>query len=292
MPMPRIAVLLTCFNRRTTTLRCLERVFQLMPHVDVYLVDDQSTDGTASAVLSALPQVHLITGTGDLFWNRGMYLAWERAKAGKYSHFLWLNDDVLLHDGCFAELLACSALCEHQAIIAGIIESHEGTEVLYGGTSSAKRLLAPTGVMQAITNMNGNVVLVPAAVFAKLGNLDPYFHHDLGDVDYGLRAQQRGIRVLTTRIAAGSCDRNNTCRVRLWGSTLWARFKKLYSPLGNHPGINFYFRRRHYGWRNAAGYFVFIHLLNVAPDGFVRWAFGSKYVSGKNSISLPILPTA
>ena len=276
--MHRIAVLLTCFNRQTTTLRCLERVFQLMPDADAYLVDDKSTDGTASAVLAAFPQVHLITGSGDLFWNRGMHLAWEHAKAGNYSHFLWLNDDVVLNDGCLAELLECSALCLHQSIIAGLIQSHDCAEVLYGGTSPDKRLLAPTGAMQVITNMNGNVVLVPAAVFAKLGNLDPYFHHDLGDVDYGLRAQQHGIRVLTTRIFVGSCDRNNACRVRLWGTGLLSRFKRLYSPLGNHPGINFYFRRTHYGWGNAAAYFVFIHLLNVAPDGLVRWVFGNKYV--------------
>lgn len=276
--MSEIAVLLTCFNRRTTTLRCLERVFQIMPGVDVYLVDDNSADGTAAAVMAAYPQVRLIKGSGDLFWNRGMHLAWEHAGVGNYSHFLWLNDDVVLHDDGLAELFECSALCEHHAIISGIIETHDSKEVLYGGTDSAKRLLCPTGAMQSITNMNGNVVLVPVSVFGTLGNLDPYFHHDLGDVDYGLRAQQSGIKVLTTRVAVGSCDRNNACRVRLWGSNLRSRFKKLYSPLGNHPGINFYFRRRHYGLGNAAIYFVFIHMLNVMPDWCVRVIFGNKYV--------------
>ncbi len=207
-----------------------------------------------------------------------MHLAWEHAKDSSYSHYLWLNDDVLLHDSCFTELLACSVLCCHQAIISGLIESHDGNEVIYGGTNPDKGLLTPTGGMQAITNMNGNVVLVPSAVFSKLGNLDPHFHHDLGDVDYGLRAKLHGVQVLTTRMAVGSCDRNNACRVRLWGSSLKARFKKLYSPLGNHPGINFYFRRTHYGWSNAAAYFVFIHMLNIAPDRLVWWAFGSKYV--------------
>lgn len=276
--MNSLAVLLTSHNRCDTTLRCLTEVFKFEKVVDVFLVDDKSTDGTAEFVSAEFPQVHLITGSGDLFWNRGMHSAWEHAKAGNYSHFLWLNDDVVLHDDCLAELLACSALCEHQAIISGIIVSHDSKEVLYGGTNPTKCLLTPTGEMQAITNMNGNVVLVPAAVFAKLGNLDPCFHHDLGDVDYGLRAQAQGIKVLTTRIAVGSCDRNNACRVRLWGANLSARFKKLYSPLGNHPVINFYFRRKHYGLGNAATYFVFIHLLNVAPDWFVHLIFGNKYV--------------
>lgn len=277
--MTKLAILITCHNRIQKTLNCLRRLFELNLEVDVFLVDDRSIDGTAVAVMSEFPDVHITSGSGDLFWNRGMHLAWEHAKTGDYSHFLWLNDDVLLHDGCFAELLACSALCDHQAIISGIIESHDGKEVLYGGTSSTnRRLLTPTGAMQAITNMNGNVVLVPAAIFGKLGNVDPKFHHDLGDVDYGLRAKQHGIKVLTTRIAVGSGDRNNACRVRLWGVNLWARFKKLYSPLGNHPVINFYFRRKHYGLGNAFSYFAFIHLLNVMPDRLVRLMFGDKYV--------------
>ncbi|MBC7404798.1 MAG: glycosyltransferase family 2 protein, partial [Cytophaga sp.] len=236
----KIAVLLTCFNRRDTTLRCLRGLFVMGNSIDVYLVDDKSTDGTAAAVSTEFPQVHLISGTGHLYWSRGMYLAWEKAKAGEYSHFLWLNDDVALHFGCLDELIECSRLCGHQSIISGIIESHDGKEILYGGTNSKRRLLLPTGAMQNITNMNGNVVLVPAEVFAKLGNIDFHFHHDLGDVDYGLRAQQCSIKVFTTRIVVGSCDRNNTCRVRLWGSSLSNRFTKLYSPLGNHPKINFY----------------------------------------------------
>lgn len=276
--MNRLAVLLTAHNRCATTLRCLHRVFEVERTADVFLVDDNSSDGTAAAVSSTFPQVHVIPGSGDLFWNRGMHLAWAHAHVGNYSHFLWLNDDVRLYDECFAELMACSVFSEHQAIISGIIESHDGKEVLYGGTNNVKRLLIPNGAIQSITNMNGNVVLVPAAVFAKLGNLDPCFQHDLGDVDYGLRAQAKGIKVLTTRIAVGSCDRNNACRVRLWGANLWARFKKLYSPLGNHPVINFYFRRKHYGLSNAAIYFVFIHVLNIAPDWMVRLLFGNKYI--------------
>ena len=224
------------------------------------------------------PKVRIIPGNGNLFWCRGMHVAWQHAKAGSYSHYIWLNDDVMLYDDCFVELLACSALCEHKAIISGIIESHDGKDILYGGTNKAKHLLVPNGAMQAITNMNGNVVLVPASVFARIGNLDPFFHHDLGDVDYGLRAQKEKIKVLTTRSAVGSCDRNNACRVRLWGANLWLRFKKLYTPLGNHPVINFYFRRKHYGLGNACSYFVFIHLLNAMPDALVRFVFGHKYV--------------
>ncbi len=276
--MINIAVLLTCFNRRATTLRCLRRLFEFNQHIDVFLVDDLSTDGTPDAVMLEFPRVHVISGSGDLFWNRGMHLAWASAAFGDFSHYLWLNDDVVLYAGCFSELLSCSAMHKNNAIISGIIEAHNSSEILYGGTDNAKHLLVPNGMTQTITNMNGNVVLVPATVFSQLGNLDPYFYHDLGDVDYGLRAKKQGIPVLTTRIAVGSCDRNNACRVRLWGVNILKRFEKLYSPLGNHPRINFYFRQKHFGLANATSYYVFIHLLNLMPDRLVWILFGDKYI--------------
>ncbi len=274
----RIAILLTCFNRKATTLRCLRRALDLAPTADIFLVDDNSTDGTSEAVAGAFPHVHLITGEGgDLFWSRGMHLAWECARAGCYSHYLWLNDDVILNDNCLVELLACSSFCEHQAIISGILESHDGKEILYGGTDSTKRLLLPNGKMQSITNMNGNVVLVPTAVFSTIGNLDPYYHHDLGDVDYGLRARQHDVRVLTSRVTVGSCDKNNMCRVRLPNSKLSNRMRKLYSPLGSPPSANFHFRRKHFGSLNAGAYYLYLHFLNILPDWIVRRIWKGRY---------------
>ncbi|WP_333410708.1 hypothetical protein [Microcoleus sp. LAD1_D5] len=48
----RIAVLLTCFNRKQKTLACLEALFnQTLPadtSLTTYLVDDASTDGIGS----------------------------------------------------------------------------------------------------------------------------------------------------------------------------------------------------------------------------------------------------
>lgn len=42
---------------------------------DVFLVDDESTDGTSEAIKSEFPEVSIIKGDGSLFWNRGMYTA-------------------------------------------------------------------------------------------------------------------------------------------------------------------------------------------------------------------------
>jgi GT2 family glycosyltransferase len=280
--MNQIAILLTCFNRKQTTLRCLEQLFLLNLNADVYLVDDHSTDGTSEAIAAQFPQVTIIQGSGNLFWSRGMHLAWQQASIKEYEYYLWLNDDVVLYENCFDELFACSRSSAQKAIVSGIVESHDKTETLYGGSDKNKKLLQPNGTLQAIRNLNGNIVLVPSAVFKVLGNLDPVYHHDLGDVDYGLRAIESGFSVVTTRVAIGSGDKNDFCRVRLPNNSLVNRFKKLYSPLGNHPSINFYFRRKHVGIMNALIYYAHIHFINILSDYAVKLIFGNRYDSNKS----------
>ncbi len=274
--MNKIAVLLTCFNRKQNTLTCLKQLFKIYSEVTVYLVDDNSTDGTSEEITLQFPQVNVIKGTGDLFWNRGMHLAWEYAAKNDYDYYLWLNDDVIIYETCFEELMACVKLKDDKAIISGIIESLD-KETLYGGTDENKQLIIPNGKLNAITNMNGNVVLIPKNVYTKLGNLDPYFHHDLGDVDYGWRANKNGIGVFTTRVAIASGEKNDFCRVRLNNSSFSKRFKKLYSPLGSNPRINFYSKRKQFGFFNAAIYYLFLHFINFIPDNVNKKIFGNRY---------------
>ena len=72
MSMPeRVEVLIAIHNRREKTLDCLTHLYrQQMPNnylLEVYLVDDGSTDGTADAVNVCFPEVTIIGGTGALF---------------------------------------------------------------------------------------------------------------------------------------------------------------------------------------------------------------------------------
>jgi GT2 family glycosyltransferase len=275
--MSKAAILITVHNRKEKTMRCFRSLFANIQDVDVFLVDDQSSDGTADEVKAIFPDVNIIMGTGNLFWNRGMHLAWSEASKNQYDFYVWLNNDVVLYENSFKELFACASLTNHSAIISGLIQSHDEQAIIYGGTDETKKIITTTNQLNAITHMNGNVVLVPKSVFATLGNLDPFYHHDLGDVDYGLRAQKKHIGVYTTRTPIASCDRNEVCRVRLNQSTIYERFKRLYSPLGSKPSINFYFRKKHYGFWHALFYCLNLFFINTISDSVNQFMFGEKY---------------
>lgn len=273
----KIAALLTCFNRKAKTQACLTSLFKIVPNCQVFLVNDGSTDGTAEMISEEFPNVCIIEGTGDLFWSRGMYTAWTEAVKGEYDYYLWLNDDIELYPFFLDELLECIKQKGQESIVSGVIESMDKEKILYGGSDSNKKLILPNGVPQPITFMNGNVVLVPKEVVEKIGIIDPILHHDLGDVDYGLTAIKNGISVYATRKAIAGGYANHYCRVRKWNSTIGKRFKRLYSPLGSDPRINFYFRKKHFGVVNAALFYVYIHTINILPDLLINKLFGDSY---------------
>jgi hypothetical protein len=159
-----------------------------------------------------------------------------------------------------------------------LIEDFDKTRILYGGYDASKQLVQATGQSQNIRWMNGNVVLVPKNVVEKIGLLDPYFIHDLGDVDYGIRAQEHGIAVVSTRCPIAAGYRNDVCRVRKWGTTLSERFKALSKPLGSPLDKNFYFRRKHFGLLHAIAYNANIIFINLLPDWLVVKIWDDLYV--------------
>ncbi len=270
------SIIITCHNRKTKTLACLKTLFEILPEGEVYLTDDGSTDGTTEAVKASFPQVHVIIGDGSLFWNGGMLAAWREALKGNYEEYIWLNDDVELYPVFYKELKECCK--DNNCIVSGLIEDLDTRQIIYGGYDENKRLIKANGISQEIFWMNGNVVLVPKAVVEKIGILDDYFHHDLGDVDYGMRARENGVEVLSTRKAIAAGYRNDVCRVRKWGTSLIKRFQALNKPLGSPLDKNFYFRRKHFGILHAIAYILKILLLNLLPDWLVKKVWGDTYV--------------
>lgn len=270
---PDIAVLLTCHNRKEKTLRCLENLFLQKEagtgfSMKVFLVDDGSTDGTGDAVRQRFPDVNIIMGNGQLFWNKGMHLAWKSAAAaGEFDYYLWVNDDVVMFPDALSVAVNCAGDIAEPAVICGATQSAITKEFTYGGLEKNGAKVIPDGQLKRCSVINGNFVLIPKTVFLKTGMNDPIFPHSIGDHDYGLRAIRDGFSVYSLPSYIGYCERNE--KLPKWCQRevpFSQRLRSLYSPLGNsHPYYYFIYERRHFGILTAVKHFFTIHLRVLFP---------------------------
>lgn len=268
--MKNIAILITVFNRKIMTLKSLCRLynqnFSEEYVIDVFLTDDGCTDGTSEAVKKAFPQVHIVKGNGNLFWNRGMFVAWQEAAKTGYDFYLWLNDDTFVYPNMIDKLLKSSYDKDNKAIIIGATQSCDHKQFTYGGRLNDGSIPKPNGELTEVSYFNGNIVLVPKSVFQKLGNLDYYFTHSKGDFDYGMRAKRNGIKIYQVGEFLGECDLHLSldkwCNPNIPFKQRW---KALHQPNGMPPIETYYFEKKHYGVLMALFHYIAIYLRCLFP---------------------------
>jgi len=263
-PTSRVAVLMTCHNRVASTIQSISLLKAQQGaavEMEIFLVDDGSSDGTAEAIKNRFPDTNILAGNGSLYWCGGTRLAFERAMQSDYDFYLWLNDDTSLYPDCLQRLMTTyrelAVQIGEALIVVGSIRDPDTGILSYGGWQKCRGLLGsiswekiPPDLSAPIfcDTINGNCVLIPREVVRRIGNLDQVFRHSMGDLDYGLRARKNGCQIAIAPGFVGECKEND-------GSGLWTdhnlptrlRWKKLLGPKGlpiKEWGV---FTRRHKG---------------------------------------------
>lgn len=255
---PRIAVLLTCHNRKDKTLACLKALYEQVGLgidyvIDVFLVDDGSQDGTSLAVMNQYQLVNIIQGNGNLFWNQGMRLAWKIAsETNDYDFYFWLNDDTILDSDGLLNLLKnyneATKQEQNEVIVTAACRTKIGTDIFSYGGRDEKGAVLPNGIPQVCKYINGNAVLVSRAIYKKLGNLSNDYTHGMGDFDYGLRALKDNFKCYTTATYLATCAPNEGipgwCNPNL---SIKKRWELLHSPRGLNIREYIKFRKKFWG---------------------------------------------
>ncbi len=260
--MIKLAILITCYNRKNKTANCLNSLFSAnIPKnisFKVFLVDDNSDDGTKDYVLSNFPDIKIIAGTGNLYWAGGMRLAWKTAlEYDKYDAFILINDDVILKKDFLELLIKTDNYARSNFGKAGLYSSStidmNYKKTSYGGniiTSYGFRVinkrLDPTDEPQKIDTVNANILWVDYSVVNKIGILDEKFTHGLADYDYALRANHAKFPVMLTMGIGGYCDNNHPVNWLNENYTLCERIKYLKSPTGLSYNNYIFYIRRHF----------------------------------------------
>lgn len=224
--MERTAILLTCYNRKEKTRRCLETL-NVNPEkgFSVYLVDDGCADGTTEMVKECFPFVNILKGTGELFWNQGMRFAFLEALKEDYDFYMWINDDVVFQNGVLDRMVdaykrASYELGTRKTMVIGYTQDETRKMITYGGYRLKKSLMpialelvTPTNKLEECDTCNGNCVLIPKEVVELIGVNCEVYHHSQGDIDYGLSAKNAGCKLVVTDFPVGICEKNDGARI-------------------------------------------------------------------------------
>lgn len=286
----KIAVLLTSFNRRETTVRCLNTLFasyekyRNLIEIHVFLTDDCSSDGTTETVKSlfAPKDVTVLSGTGSLFWNGGMIVSWKAAlQEGGYDGYLWLNDDVEVLSNIWDEIIGTDIYSfkryGKRSIYVGSTMDKAQTHLTYGGFNFVNRwtlkdkFVIPNGKFQLCECAHGNVTYVSQQVVEKMDIFTDKYIHSGGDHDYTYRAHKTGFPLIVMPYCVGLCDNdhNEDNHPLIMTLNLKERLKYLKSPMGFNLHNTLLFQKRCFPYRYP---FVWItgYLKALFPHGYFK----------------------
>jgi GT2 family glycosyltransferase len=236
----KIAAIFTCFNRRSKTINCIEKLNRQFQPIDIYVCDDGSTDFTSETIEKDFPEVTVIKSNGGLFWSKGMYQGMRMAVLKDYDYYLLVNDDVDFYDNMLETMLNSYKMSRSSCGIVGSTRSTDSNETTYGGRMlqqkwniNKKILLEPNSNIQECDFANWNCFLIDRNIIKSIGLVDNKYEHGVGDFDYSCRMSKKKIPLYVATEYIGTCDRNSTkntyCDNQL---SIRKRISHLLSPKG------------------------------------------------------------
>ncbi len=208
-----VAVVVLNHNRRDLLLECLASVTaQEHRSLDILVVDNGSSDGSADAVAREFPGVHLLRQSQNLgvAGGRNAGLAWVRAHLSA-PYLLFIDNDTSLEPRTVSELLAATAAdariglvapkCFHRRDAATLASAGGMDFNLYIGSAwdvaSGESDRGQHDAPRDIRACPGFAFFVKREVFEEIGAFDENFNpYGWEDVDLSLRAARAGFRLV------------------------------------------------------------------------------------------------
>jgi GT2 family glycosyltransferase len=249
-------VILTCYNRREKTVKCLTSLKEGNPNTDFkfVVVDDLSTDGTVEAIWGMDVDADVIAGTGNLFWNGGMHrgIGYCLEKLPDACYYMLVNDDVDFYPNVIDDMVKA---CKNSVLVGATCDSDGNYS--YGGILYHKHgirydKIGPKGSDISCTTFNANCVLIPGDIFRNIGNMDPYYKHSMGDFDYGFKFSRAGYGIHVHEAYVGVCNDNPDDGT--WQDTslgIRERIRRKESRKGLPAGDWFHYLNKNFGFGTA-----------------------------------------
>ncbi|GAB4233170.1 MAG: hypothetical protein Kow0049_16460 [Stanieria sp.] len=193
-----IYIIIPVYNRKATTLRCLNHLKQCgnLQEYYVVVIDDGSTDGTKEALFNSYPEVIVLDGDGDLWWTGAVAKGMEYGYQQGAEYFIWLNDDCLPARDTLRKMVTFMQLNPNTLVAPSCYSENSNLrQIQHNGFRGRQGCAASPGEIIYVDGMSGWCVGIPSAVYEKIGVPDAKkFPHYSGDDIYTFQATKAGFK--------------------------------------------------------------------------------------------------
>jgi GT2 family glycosyltransferase len=220
---PVLSIVIVSWNVREDLRECLQSLLRdegsrlESGEIEIIVVDNASTDGTAEMVNLEFPRVKLLVNSQNLGYTKANNIGINHSR-GKY--ILLLNPDTIVHQGALQALIDCAESHPEAGIIGAKLLNPDGSVQrsarsfpdigaglfrntflgrLFPNNPFVRRyLLADFGYdeVREVDWVSGAAMLVRRDLIERIGVLDERFWAYCEDVDLCWRAWQAGYKVL------------------------------------------------------------------------------------------------
>lgn len=226
----KVAIVIVNYNGKQDTLDCLRSIRKMKTEGDqlkIYVVDNASSDDSVNAIKRELPSVNLILNQANYGFAGGNNIGIKQALEDGVDYVLLVNNDTLVSQPLLNELLKAITKDEDIGVVVPKIyfapgyEFHKkrysygekGKVIWYaGGRIDWENMYGKhIGVdevdkgqfseEQETDFASGCCLLVKRQVFEKVGLFDERFFLYQEDLDWSIRAQKAGYRIVYCPLA-------------------------------------------------------------------------------------------
>jgi GT2 family glycosyltransferase len=174
--MKKVLVIVVAYNGRRWLKRCLGSVYD---QADVYVFDNDSTDGSADFVAEHFPKAKLVRSADNLGFSKPNNLGFEYAIKKGCDYVYLLNQDAWLEPGALEKLVAAAEAHPEYGVLSPL-QYQEGYEKL--DKQFEKLYKKADGEVVEVPRIMAAHWLVPVRVIEKVGpfeeGLFPFYGQD------------------------------------------------------------------------------------------------------------------
>ena len=270
---PSLLVVIINWNLKKETAACLESLDKTGFPCQIVLVDNCSQDGSTKHFARCFPHVKVLALPRNVGFAAACNLAIQDSLSEFTRYVLLLNNDTIVHPAFFAELVRAAEAHPRVGILGPKAYSAAEPERLWHAGARRRRwVLAAVDLgrnrhdegqfeqVREVDYVFGCAMLIRRQVLDRIGLLDSSYFLYLEDLDFCLRAQEAGYRLLFVpqakmwhRGSASTAHRPSLRKYHLVRST-------------------FYFLRKHAArlWFPAAAVFWALVFLRAVLVEFLR----------------------